>query len=231
MICSPDDIVVGAGLQPLLQILCPLIQETEKPFHSLHRPLSQGSTIFEDYGFDVHYRDKNCDVIYVSPAHMTKWGEIMPVKRRLELIHHAEANNHLIIEDDFENEFVYLQKPTPSLFGLAGGENVVYIGSFSRLLLPSIRCKLYGTAFIPPDCSQKLPFIIKPLPRQNRLLCVSLSVTDIWFPRQESLGRLYAQKLKSLSCAVREVLRNRLPDQNRGRRNQSGSYNSLHCQR
>ena len=138
VICSPDDIVVGAGLQSLLQILCPLIRERKTV--SFPTPsFIQGSTIFEDYGFDVHYRDKNCDVIYVSPAHMTKWGEIMPVKRRLELIHHAEANNHLIIEDDFENEFVYLQKPTPSLFGLAGGENVVYIGSFSRLLLPSIR--------------------------------------------------------------------------------------------
>ena len=138
VICSPDDIVVGAGLQPLLQILCPLIHERKTV--SFPTPsFTTCSTIFQDYGFDVHYRDKSCDVIYVSPAHMTKWGEIMPVKRRLELIRHAEINDHLIIEDDFENEFVYFQKPTPSLFGLAGGENVVYIGSFSRLLLPSIR--------------------------------------------------------------------------------------------
>ena len=63
----------------------------------------------------------------------------LDVYKRQELIRHAELNDHLIIEDDFENEFVYFQKPTPSLFGLAGGENVVYIGSFSRLLLPSIR--------------------------------------------------------------------------------------------
>ena len=97
VICSPDDIVVGAGLQPLLQILCPLIRERKTV--SFPTPsFIQGSTIFEDYGFDVHYRDKNCDVIYVSPAHMTKWGEIMPVKRRLELIHHAEANNTLSLK-------------------------------------------------------------------------------------------------------------------------------------
>ena len=138
VICSPDDIVVGAGLQSLLQILCPLIHDRKTV--SFPTPsFIQCSTVFEDYGFDVHYRNKNCDVIYVSPAHMTKWGEIMPVKRRLELIRHAETDGHLIIEDDFENEFVYLQKPTPSLFGLAGGENEIYIGSFSRLLLPSIR--------------------------------------------------------------------------------------------
>ena len=61
-------------------------------------------------------------IIYVSPAHMTKWGDIMPVSRRLELVNYSAAHGSLVIEDDVENEFVYLQKPTPSLFGLAGGQ-------------------------------------------------------------------------------------------------------------
>ena len=114
----------------------------------------------------------------------------MPVKRRLELIHHAEANNHLIIEDDFENEFVYLQKPTPSLFGLAGGEKCCLYWFLFQTSAAFDPRKLYGTAFIPPGtvCPKSFLFIIKPLPRQNRLLCVSLSVTDIWFPRQESFA-------------------------------------------
>ena len=79
---------------------------------------------------------------------MTKWGEIMPVKRRLELLKYADERHHLVIEDDFENEFVYFQKPTPSLFGLSGGQGVVYIGSFSRLLLPSIRISFM---ILPPE--------------------------------------------------------------------------------
>ena len=54
----------------------------------------------------------------------------MPVSRRMELVHYAAAKGSLIIEDDFENEFVYFQRPTPSLFNLAGGHGVVYIGSF-----------------------------------------------------------------------------------------------------
>ena len=80
---------------------------------------------------------------------MTKWGEIMPVSRRMELLRHVRERNSLIIEDDFENEFVYLQKPTPSLFSLSGGRGVVYIGSFSRLLLPSIRISFM---ILPPNC-------------------------------------------------------------------------------
>ena len=205
VICSPDDIVVGAGLQSLLQILCPLIRERKTV--SFPTPsFIQGSTIFEDYGFDVHYRDKNCDVIYVSPAHMTKWGEIMPVKRRLELIHHAEANNHLIIEDDFENEFVYLQKPTPSLFGLAGGENVVYIGSFSRLLLPSIRISFM---VLPPELSA---LYRKKADQYNQTASKAEQIALCQFIRDghlaaqtRKLKRLYSVKLKALRSAVREV--------------------------
>ena len=106
ILCSPDSIVVGAGVQNLLQILCPLIKDRETV--SFPTPsFVQGSTVFSDFGFQIQYRNKNAHVIYVSPAHMTKWGEIMPVKRRLELIHHADAQGSLIIEDDFENEFVY----------------------------------------------------------------------------------------------------------------------------
>ncbi|MGN0299463.1 MAG: PLP-dependent aminotransferase family protein [Lachnospiraceae bacterium] len=138
VLCEPESIVVGAGVQSLLHILCPLIRE--KHVVSFPTPdFRQGISVFEDYGFELTYRNKNADIIYVTPAHMTRWGEIMTVKRRLELVHYAQKRNSFIIEDDYENEFVYMQKPTPSLQSLSGGENVIYIGSFSRLLLPSIR--------------------------------------------------------------------------------------------
>ena len=205
VICSPDDIVVGAGLQSLLQILCPLLRERKTV--SFPTPsFIQGSTVFADYGFDVHYRDKTCDVIYVSPAHMTKWGEIMPVKRRLELIRHADANGHLIIEDDFENEFVYLQKPTPSLFGLAGGENVIYIGSFSRLLLPSIRVSFM---VLPPSLRELYE---KKAARYNQTASKAEQIALCQFIRDghmlsqtRKLRRLYAQKLKALTAAVKNT--------------------------
>lgn len=105
----------------------------------------------------------------------------MPVSRRLELIRYAAEHKSLIIEDDFENEFVYLQKPTPSLFSLSGGHDVVYIGSFSRLLLPSIRVSFM---ILPPGLSEayrKNPnIIIRLLPKQNRSPCASLSGTVIF---------------------------------------------------
>ena len=69
---------------------------------------------------------------------MTRWGDIMSNKRRLELVEYSFNNNSTVIEDDYENDFMYNVKPTPALFTLGHG-NVIYIGSFSAMLLPGIR--------------------------------------------------------------------------------------------
>ena len=211
ILCSPDSIVVGAGVQSLLQILCPLIKDRETV--SFPTPsFIQGSTVFSDFGFQVQYRNKNAHVIYVSPAHMTKWGEIMPVKRRLELIRHADARGSLIIEDDFENEFVYLQKPTPSLYSLAGGENVVYIGSFSKLLLPSIRLSFM---VLPPPLLEtyrkKAAFYNQTASKAEQIALCQFIRDGHLAAQTRKLKRLYSQKLKSLQKDVKTVFGENCP--------------------
>lgn len=138
VIASADRIVVGAGVQNLLGTLCSLIKD-KGTVSFPDKSFAQGASLFEDYGFDVHYRHKGAEIIYVCPSHMTRFGDVMPNKRRAELVRHSAKNGSLIIEDDYESEFQYNSRPTPSLHALAGGSNVVYIGSFSKLLLPSIR--------------------------------------------------------------------------------------------
>ena len=70
---------------------------------------------------------------------MTRFGGVMPIQERLELVGRAEKEHFLIIEDDYNSEFKYFQKPVPSLQGLSGGRNVIYLETFSKMLLPSIR--------------------------------------------------------------------------------------------
>ena len=216
ILCSPDDIVVGASVQSLLQLLCPLIkslypehrhQTDEMPTVSFPTPsFVQGSTVFQDFGFDVRYRNKDSDVIYVSPAHMTKWGEIMPVSRRLELLRYAEEHDSLVIEDDFENEFVYLQKPTPSLFGLSGGNGVVYIGSFSRLLLPSIRISFMVLPAPLLNAYKKKADCYNQTASKAEQIALCQFIRDGHLAAQtRKLKRLYSVKLKELLHAVREV--------------------------
>lgn len=138
IICKPEDIVIGAGFQNLLSILIALV-DGEKSISFPTRAHVEGAASFRGAGFEVSYRNKEAHVIYVTPAYMTKWGEVMTMKRRHELVDHALKYGHLIIEDDYQNEFVFSTKPTPSLYAMTGGENVAYLGSFSRVLLPSVR--------------------------------------------------------------------------------------------
>lgn len=138
IICNEEDIVIGAGFQSLLQVLIPLI-EGEKSVSFPTKNYKDGATTFKDAGYEVSYRNKESHVLYVIPAYMTKWGDVMNMKRRREIIEHAQNENHLIIEDDYQNEFVFSSQATPSLYALTGGENVAYLGSFSRVLLPSVR--------------------------------------------------------------------------------------------
>lgn len=205
IICSPDDIVVGAGVQSLLSLLIPLLTGR----HTVSFPdgsFLQGRTVFTDYGFEARVRDKTCDVIYVSPAQMTKWGDVMPVKRRLELLSHAQEHGSLILEDDYENEFVSLQQPTPSLFSLARSDNVVYLGSFSRLLLPSIRISFM---ILPPgllETYRKKASSYNQTASKAEQIALASFIRDGHLQAQtRRLKRLYAQKMKKLIAACRNV--------------------------
>lgn len=138
VIASPDQIVVGAGVQNLLYILCSLTKD-KKTVSFPDESFFQGMSIFKNFGYEVHTRYKDADIIYVSPSHMTNYGDVMPIKRRLELTKYSEQNHSLVIEDDYDNDFMYQSKPTPSLFALSNAGNVVYMGSFSNVLIPGIR--------------------------------------------------------------------------------------------
>ncbi|MBR3148861.1 MAG: PLP-dependent aminotransferase family protein [Eubacterium sp.] len=138
VVASPNRIVVGAGVQALLGILCLLMKDRSTVSFPTDG-FEQGISLFNGHGYDVHIRDKDADIIYVSPSHMTSYGDVMPIKRRLELVRYSEQNGSLVIEDDYDSDFLYQSKPTPSLFALSGAGNVVYMGSFSNVLIPGIR--------------------------------------------------------------------------------------------
>ena len=137
-VCTEDNIVIGAGVQTLLNILCPLLK-AKKAVSFDDMSYKQGITVFSDYGYKVvHEKDKG-NILYVSPSYSSRWGDTMDIGERFALTEYARKNGKLIIEDDYGSEFRYFNRPTPSLQGLDGGENVVYLGTFSKLLLPSIR--------------------------------------------------------------------------------------------
>lgn len=153
VIASPDQIVIGAGVQSLLHILCPLIEQKRTVFLR-DGEFVQGISIFEDHDYRIARSDEGEELglYYVSPSQMSRFGGVMSIRERMELIGRAEKEKFLIIEDDYNSEFKYFQKPVPSLQGLSGGVNVIYLGTFSKMLLPSIRISYM---VLPPELMER----------------------------------------------------------------------------
>lgn len=206
-VCRPENIVIGAGSQALLNILCPLIKERKTVCFRDTR-FVQGMVIFEDYGFEIKKEKENANVLYMTPSHMTSLGDVMNSEKRIALLKECAAYDRLIIEDDYDNEFRYFSKPIACLQGLAGGENVVYLSTFSKLLLPSIRLSF----MILPD--SLLPLYEKKKALYNQTASKSEQLALCQFLRDghlesqiRKLKRLYSNKAKTLSSLLENTFK------------------------
>jgi GntR family transcriptional regulator/MocR family aminotransferase len=81
----------------------------------------------------------SCEFIYVTPSHQSPTTVTMPLARREQLLKQAQANDFLIIEDDYESEINFVGEPTPALKSLDGSDRVIYVGSLSKTLAPGLR--------------------------------------------------------------------------------------------
>ena len=90
---------------------------------------------------------KRAGVVYVTPSHQYPLGMSMTASRRLELLDWAKQNGSWILEDDYDSEFRYASRPFGALQGMDTASRVIYIGTFSKVLFPSLRI---GYIVIPP---------------------------------------------------------------------------------
>ncbi len=75
----------------------------------------------------------------VTPSHQYPLGVTMSLARRLELLEWAETAGAWIVEDDYDSEYRYAGRPLSALQGLDGGDRVIYVGTFSKVLFPALR--------------------------------------------------------------------------------------------
>ncbi|HUI90095.1 MAG TPA: PLP-dependent aminotransferase family protein [Anaerolineales bacterium] len=78
-------------------------------------------------------------LVYVTPSHQFPLGVTMPISRRLELLDWAKCTNAYILEDDYDSEFRFAERPLATIQSLDNADRVIYIGTFSKVLFPSIR--------------------------------------------------------------------------------------------
>lgn len=83
--------------------------------------------------------DKHARLVYVTPSHQFPLGGVLPIGRRLELLAWAGHHNAWIIEDDYDGEFRYGQRPIDALQSIDSEGRVIYVGTFSKALSPQLR--------------------------------------------------------------------------------------------
>lgn len=149
--CTADQIWITSGTIPCLMLIGQLLR-TEASAIAMEDPgFAAAHSAFTNYGFQVPLipvnshglnvkalRTVTAQAVYVTPSHQFPTGRIMSITRRLQLIDWAFDQDALIIEDDYNCHLRYDVKPAPALQGLAP-DKVIYIGSFSKILSPSLR--------------------------------------------------------------------------------------------
>ena len=136
---------------------------------------------------------------FVAPSHQYPLGVTMSATRRFELLEWAQKAGSWIVEDDYDSEFRYDSMPIASLQGLDTNSRVIYIGTFSKVLFPSLRV---GYLVIPPDLVERFAAV-----RQATDLCPSHGNQAVIaeFIREGHFSR-HIRKMRQVYAERRRVL-------------------------
>lgn len=148
VLSTPDQIVIGASFQSLLYLLCGILDKSHTigvpndcSKHTLH--------VFKAYGFSIVYLDPDhlledlkrtdCQILYINSACFGSLKRPISANDRYALLSYTASKDILLIEDDYNGELTYASKNRNAIQAYAQKDHVVYCGSFSRLLVPSMR--------------------------------------------------------------------------------------------
>jgi GntR family transcriptional regulator/MocR family aminotransferase len=146
-----DEILITMGTQNSLYLISHLLADrsvtagVEEPGNSEMRALlrQNSATVVpvpvDEEGIVVNEQLQSCNLVYVTPSHQIPTAVLMSPKRRAALLQAAAQHDFVLIEDDYECEINYLDKPQPALRSMDGSARVIYVASLSKVLAPGIR--------------------------------------------------------------------------------------------
>jgi GntR family transcriptional regulator/MocR family aminotransferase len=212
VVCTPEQVAIVSGMQEALDLAARLfINPGDKV--GVENPGYVGAVAtFEAYGGKItplrvdsegvtidKRALRDCRMIYVTPAHQFPLGITMSLKRRLDLIDWARNSKAIIFEDDYDSEYRYCGKPVPALQGVDCSGQVVFAGSFSKVMFPALRL---GYLVVPKDLVEPLA-AVKSITTSHSSLLTQAVLCD--FMREGHYGRhirrmreIYSQRQHAL---------------------------------
>lgn len=214
--CTPEQIIIGSGTEQLMPLVIRILGEDttfaiEDPGYPLthhvfsHNDRQAVPIPVDEEGMDVDVLQKvGASVAYVTPSHQFPTGTVLSAARRIALLNWAAAKEHrYIIEDDYDSEFRYTGRPIPALYGMDKGENVIYISTFSKSLMPSLRIaymvlpnallKRYKDAFI---------HYVSTVPRLDQHILARFMEAGQFSRHLNRMRTIYKRKLQTLIDAL-----------------------------
>jgi GntR family transcriptional regulator/MocR family aminotransferase len=151
-VCAAEDVIVVGGTQQALTLVARVVLDEgdvavlEDPHYQLAMQalLAHGARVLSvavdaEGLLTSQLPARPARLIYVTPSHQFPSGVVMSLARRIELLRLTERHRSWILEDDYDGEFRYGARPIAALRSLDGGERVIYVGTFSKSIFPSLR--------------------------------------------------------------------------------------------
>lgn len=213
-----DQIIIGSSTQHLLLLLSLLLKQdyhylaVEDPGYNVARELFALQSFIIDpipvteQGIQVDRLLKSPSrLLYVTPTHHFPYGVTIPVNERLKLIQWAKRVEGYIIEDDYDSEFRYIHQPIPSLQSLDSNDRVVYLGTFSKALLPSIRVSyMVLPRRLLSEYKKILPLFEQTSSSIHQRTLATFMNKGYWYSHLRKMKALYKRKMNLLN---RELLK------------------------
>ncbi|WP_193224436.1 PLP-dependent aminotransferase family protein [Bacillus sp. B1-b2] len=215
IVCKPEQIVIGSGTEQLLPMILRLLDNDsnfalENPGYSaIPRIQLQNKAIpipIDEDGLIVDELEKtNANVVYITPSHQFPTGAVLSATRRTQLMHWAaKAENRYIIEDDYDSEFRYKGKPIPALHGMDQNDKVIYLSTFTKSLMPSLRVAYF---VLPSTLLKKyketFSYYSATVPRFDQHIVASFMRDGYFSKHLNRMRKIYRKKLDKLTHVLK----------------------------